>query len=318
MRSPAACPSPSVLAVCDDPAVIGAPFYVMERLDGVVMHRRGPPGADAGRRAARRPRRLIDALVDAPRRRLARGRAGGLRPAGRLPRAPARPLRRAVGAQPHARLPAVERVGALARGTVPDVAAGDDRARRLPARQRDVRARAAAAAWSRSSTGRCRRSATRSPTSATCARSGSQRDDPPAGVFEQHAFTRAPGWPTREELRRALRGALGPRDGATPLVPGARALEDHRLHGGQLPARAGGLGRRSVPDAFGEAIAGLAERARRSRDEPPGFETGAARARGGGWRRARRRSSPPVLMHGAAQECGEHAIYLKCLVRADA
>ena len=37
---------PRVLAVCEDPALIGAPFYLMEALDGAVITDSVPPGTD--------------------------------------------------------------------------------------------------------------------------------------------------------------------------------------------------------------------------------------------------------------------------------
>ncbi len=96
---------PEVLATCDDETVIGAPFYLMERVPGPRDHlddprrarrRGGPPprrrGAD--RRARRDPRRALGG-----------GRPRGLRQAAGLPRAPAAPLRRAVGPQQDARHP---------------------------------------------------------------------------------------------------------------------------------------------------------------------------------------------------------------------
>ena len=56
--------TPKVLATCDDEAVIGAPFYVMERLDGDVITRKVPPALDdeSGRRAI--GEELVDALVE--------------------------------------------------------------------------------------------------------------------------------------------------------------------------------------------------------------------------------------------------------------
>ena len=191
-------PVPEVLAVCEDPAVIGAPFYVM-RAD---RRRRAERDARAG---ARRPRARDGRGDDrraggAARGRLARRRAGGLRPARRLPGAPAGPLRRAVGAQPHARAARDGAGGRLAGGAPPGVAAGDDRPRRLPPRQPHVRAGAPAAAWSRCSTGRCRRSATRSPTSATCARSGSSATTRPPASSSSTRSRAGHGWPAREEL----------------------------------------------------------------------------------------------------------------------
>ncbi|HET6546942.1 MAG TPA: phosphotransferase family protein [Solirubrobacter sp.] len=51
---------PRVLATCDDDAVIGAPFYVMERIRGTVLNTTLPPGL-TGTRAGEE---LVDALVE--------------------------------------------------------------------------------------------------------------------------------------------------------------------------------------------------------------------------------------------------------------
>ena len=53
--------APRALAVCDDPAVIGAPFFVMERVQGVIL-RRLPAGAAL---PPQRLRALSEATVDA-------------------------------------------------------------------------------------------------------------------------------------------------------------------------------------------------------------------------------------------------------------
>ena len=39
-------PCPKPLAYCDDAGIIGAPFYVMEKLDGVILRRDPPPGIE--------------------------------------------------------------------------------------------------------------------------------------------------------------------------------------------------------------------------------------------------------------------------------
>ncbi|MGZ6976607.1 MAG: phosphotransferase family protein [Acidimicrobiia bacterium] len=57
----AAVPVAQPVALCTDPEVIGAPFYLMERLDGVVV-REALPDAFAADEGA--PRALADALVD--------------------------------------------------------------------------------------------------------------------------------------------------------------------------------------------------------------------------------------------------------------
>jgi aminoglycoside phosphotransferase (APT) family kinase protein len=55
--------APRALAACDDPAVLGAPFFVMERVPGVILRRpRLPAGLDL---PPERLRQLSEALVDA-------------------------------------------------------------------------------------------------------------------------------------------------------------------------------------------------------------------------------------------------------------
>jgi len=55
-------PAPRAFLFCEDPAVIGAPFLVMERRVGIVVRRSIPP-AYAGIQEA--PRRMSEALLDA-------------------------------------------------------------------------------------------------------------------------------------------------------------------------------------------------------------------------------------------------------------
>jgi aminoglycoside phosphotransferase (APT) family kinase protein len=54
--------APRALAACDDPAVAGAPFFLMERVDGIILRR--PPAA-GGRPAPACLRALAAAAVDA-------------------------------------------------------------------------------------------------------------------------------------------------------------------------------------------------------------------------------------------------------------
>lgn len=56
--------TPRVLAVCEDPAVIGAPFYVMEKVEGDVITTQVPPALDTPEQRERIADELIDALVE--------------------------------------------------------------------------------------------------------------------------------------------------------------------------------------------------------------------------------------------------------------
>jgi aminoglycoside phosphotransferase (APT) family kinase protein len=56
--------TPSVLAVCDDPSVIGAPFYVMAQIAGEVITDSIPAALDDHTERARIADELIDALVE--------------------------------------------------------------------------------------------------------------------------------------------------------------------------------------------------------------------------------------------------------------
>src|SRR5919107_5762892 len=55
---------PAVLAVCDDEAGIGAPFYVMERLHGEVITKEVPAALDTPGERRRIGEELVDALVE--------------------------------------------------------------------------------------------------------------------------------------------------------------------------------------------------------------------------------------------------------------
>lgn len=56
-------PVPRAVMACDDDSVIGAPFYVMERLDGVVVRRELPPEMDTPEQGRAAAEAMIDALV---------------------------------------------------------------------------------------------------------------------------------------------------------------------------------------------------------------------------------------------------------------
>lgn len=55
---------PVTLLACDDPAVIGAPFYLMEHTGGAVIREEMPPALDAPGERRRISEEIVDALVE--------------------------------------------------------------------------------------------------------------------------------------------------------------------------------------------------------------------------------------------------------------
>jgi aminoglycoside phosphotransferase (APT) family kinase protein len=110
---------PRVLAVCDDPAVIGAPFYVMERIEGYVMSSEIPPPLDEPAQRVTIADELVDALVELHAVDWTSvGLEGFGKPTGYLERQ----LRRFNGLWEHNRtrdLPEVEEVGAWLAANLP-------------------------------------------------------------------------------------------------------------------------------------------------------------------------------------------------------
>lgn len=54
-------PAPKPLLYCTDESVVGAPFYVMERVHGIILRREIPPGLDVDTATARR---LSESFID--------------------------------------------------------------------------------------------------------------------------------------------------------------------------------------------------------------------------------------------------------------
>jgi aminoglycoside phosphotransferase (APT) family kinase protein len=111
---------PKVLAVCDDPDVIGCPFYVMERVEGEVIVDTIPAPLDTPEQRRRIADELVDALVELH---AADWQAAGLEGFGKPQGYLERQLRRFGGLWEHNRtreLPAVETVGEWLRSHMPD------------------------------------------------------------------------------------------------------------------------------------------------------------------------------------------------------
>ena len=189
---------PEVLAVCDDEAVIGAPFYVMERIRGEVITKEVPAALDTPQERRRIGEQLIDALVEIHGVDWQACLEGFGKPSGYLERQ----VRRFDGLWEHSRtreVEAVERVGAWLAEHIPEsgpatIVHGDFRlgntmfAADAPARL------CAVFDWEMATIGD-----PLADIGYMCA-TWSEADDPPVGRFELGRVTRADGFPTRAEL----------------------------------------------------------------------------------------------------------------------
>lgn len=254
---------PRVLATADDPALIGAPFYLMERVAGDVVTTTVPPALDTPQGRRQIGEQLIDALVEV------HGvdwRACGLdgfstRPEGYLERQ----LRRFAGLWEDNRtreIPAVERVATwlaehVPPSPAPTIVHGDYRlgnvmlAPGAPARV------AAVFDWEMATLG--------DPLADVGYLSAMwiERDDPPMGMFEFSGVTRREGFPTRADLVARYERLSGR---AVPDIRWYRTLAIWKtivfMEGNYRRALAG-----STDDpwlhGFGEGVVALADRAER-------------------------------------------------------
>lgn len=118
---------PRPLVLCDDESVIGAPFYMMERVRGVIV--RGAPGRPAPRLTAEGARRLSERLVDTLAELHALDfRAAGLGDLGRPEGYVARQVRGWSERYAHARTDDVSEIDALAAWLAAHVPPGGDAA----------------------------------------------------------------------------------------------------------------------------------------------------------------------------------------------
>jgi aminoglycoside phosphotransferase (APT) family kinase protein len=197
---PTAARVPRVLAVGDDPALVGAPFYVMELVAGEVVTSSVPPALDTPAQRRAIGEELVDALVEVHD---VDWRACGLDGFTKRPEAYLeRQLRRFGGLWEHNRtreIGAVERVGAWLRDHLPaspeaTIVHGDYRLGNVMFAP-DAPARVAAVFdWEMATIGD-----PLADLGYLCAL-WVQHDDPSPGMFELSGVTREDGFPTRAEL----------------------------------------------------------------------------------------------------------------------
>ncbi len=191
---------PEVLAVCEDPAMIGAPFYVMARIEGEPIVSSVPPALDTPAQRRRIGEQLIEALVEIH---AVDWRAAGLEGFGKPTGYLERQLRRFSGLwelNKTREIPAVERVGSWLAENLPEsgpatIVHGDYRlgntifAHEAPAHL------AAVLDWEMATIGD-----PRADIGYLCMM-WTDPDDPEAGLREHlGSVTRAEGFPTRAEL----------------------------------------------------------------------------------------------------------------------
>lgn len=190
---------PSILAVGDDEAVIGAPFYVMEKVAGHVVTSEVPSELDSAEDKQRMGEELVDALVEVHGVDWeAAGLEGFGKPTGYLERQ----LRRFGGLWDHNKtreIDAVERVGGWLRDNLPEsptatIVHGDYRlgnvmmAPKAPARVTAI------FDWEMATIG--------DPLAdlGYLCTLWTDREDPDLGMFELSAVTRQEGFPRRADL----------------------------------------------------------------------------------------------------------------------
>ena len=190
---------PRVLAVCDDAAVMGAPFYVMERVDGFVVTNEVPAPLDSIEDRRRMGEELIDTLVEIH---AVDWQAVGLEGYGKPTGYTERQVRRFTGLWEHNKtrdIPQVEKVGRWLAEHLPDSPAativhGDFRLGNVIVGPRSPARVAAVLDWEMSTIGD-----PLADLGYLCTLWVS-RNDPSLGMFELTGVTREEGFPLREEL----------------------------------------------------------------------------------------------------------------------
>jgi aminoglycoside phosphotransferase (APT) family kinase protein len=191
---------PAMLAVCDDEAVIGAPFYVMERLHGEVITSEVPAALDTPAERRRIGEELIDALVEVH---AVDWRACGLEGFGKPTGYLERQVRRFAGLWDLSRtrdLPAVERLAAWLGDNRPDsgpatIVHGDFRLGNAMYAPRPRARLLAIFDWEMATIGD-----PLADVGYLCATWGEASDPQATSRFQVGRVSRAEGFPTRAEL----------------------------------------------------------------------------------------------------------------------
>jgi aminoglycoside phosphotransferase (APT) family kinase protein len=258
--APTAVRVPRVLAVCAEDGVIGAPFYVMERVEGEVVTSSVPIALDTPAERRRIAEELVDGLVELHG---ADWRALGLDDFGKPTGYLERQVRRFLGLWEHNRtreIAAVERVGAWLAANLPEsgpatIVHGDYRlgntmfAAQAPARL------VAIFDWEMATIG--------DPLADVgyLCMMWSQADDPTGGMFELNKVTRAEGFPSRSELVARYEERSGRRMGDIRWYTTLALWKAVVFMEGNYKRAISGASDDAFMRAFGDGVVELAERA---------------------------------------------------------
>jgi len=252
--------APKVLLSCDDASVIGAPFYLMEKVEGDVITDAIPAALDGTGECARIANELIDALIelhavdwiDA-------GLEGFGSPTGYLERQ----LRRFTGLWEHNRtrdLPAVERVGAWLAANLPQsppatIVHGDYRLGNTIFASRPPAQLAAVLDWEMATIG--------DPLAdlGYLMMFWVQADDPPLGMFDLQSVTRLPGFPSRAEMIARYEARSGRSMGALTWYVTLALWKSIVFMEGNYRRALAGTTDDPYLKSFGAGVVALAERA---------------------------------------------------------
>jgi aminoglycoside phosphotransferase (APT) family kinase protein len=258
-----AAPVPRILAVGDDEGVIGAPFYVMEKVEGHVVTDTVPAPLDTPAERRRMGEVLVDALVDLH---AVDWRQVGLEGLGKPTGYLERQLRRFGGLWELNRtreLPLVEEIGAWLAEHVPQsppstIVHGDFRIGNLVYAPGPPARVAALLDWEMATIGD-----PLADLGYLCAL-WIERDDPPRGMYELNSATRAEGFPSRSELVARYERASGRAMGDIAWYETLALWKSVVFMEGNYRRALMGASDDPFLKAFGDGVVELADRAART------------------------------------------------------
>ena len=253
-------PVPRVLAVCSDPSVIGAPFFVMEKVGGHVVSRELPDALAGPDDRRRMGEQLVDVLVDLH---AADWRTCGLadlgRPTGYLERQ-LRLFSRLWEVNRTRDLPGVERLGAWLSARLPESGAatvvhGDYRLGNVMFAEDPPAHIVAIFDWEMATLG--------DPLADVGYLSAFwvQPDDPPLRMFELGAVTRAGGFLSRQEMVARYEERSGRRVGAVGWYEVLALWKLAVMMEGNYKRAKAGILEDQYLEGFGEGVVELLDRA---------------------------------------------------------